>query len=759
MPSSRQGVISVDYRLTRTSPTNQRLYLSVDLSDVNADFRGFPYPLPELTGNLFFDREGVTITDVVSQAGDRQIRLNGKVTDWSGGNPGYYLSIDAQGIPLDATLRDALPARHRELFRRCGLGGLADMQARVFSTSAAGALDGPAGANDHSPVRPRAGGDAQGAGGDPNAARDVSFLAEVVCREGSLRLPSASADLTGPTVGTGTPPPSTGSEPADGRFLAVSNITAEATITPESLRIRKLHGQHGRSPVALTGSVQFGKNDTLQQCHMKVTAEQVPLDETTMGLLPPSLAQQVAAFRPEGDVNVTVDLDQAEGNKPPEYAVVVDCLGDRIHHEHVDYPLQDIRGTISFRKNGIVLKNVTAKPQDLPVLDFGFRIADFGLQETTDTNPQSAIRNPQSAQPGVIRIDGSATLARGGFEKGSFTLQATDMRFTDELGRALPKMLAGPYRELSPRGLFDLDLTTLKVSQAAQDETVVEFGGQMNLSPGSGNPSAEGRVRTTHRFDARGEMVRDTHPTATATPVPRSVGTEISPDVCALKVSGTTVELSGALEAEGSYSMKRGLTKGRVRLAAERLAVEGKAATHTLVEAIYDPNAQKWAAKDFVGDCYGGRLWGSLEIGPVAPPAGEQHEEARDLPGSFGLEYVLQVAFNDVDLRQFLLAGQPEDTGQRTEDGGLKTEDPGQGAGGGILQNLASVVHPPPSGSSSTSSGTMDVWLSLKAPIGNDTRPPTPGAGGPGARPRCAAARRLSCRYRQHAGGEGLTLA
>jgi hypothetical protein len=708
------GVISVDYRLTRTSPTNQRLYLSVDLNHVHATYRDFPYPLAELTGNLFFDRDNVTITDVVSQAGGRQVRMNGKVTGWSSGKPGYYLSIDATGVPLDATLQGALPARQRELIRRCGLSGLADLRARVFSTSAGGAPGGPG-------AGPRTGGDANGVGGDPNAANDVSFLADVVCREGTLKLPSTSFEPVG-QIGVSGTPPSAGSGPEDGRSLAVSNITAEATITPESLSIRKLHGQHGRSPVAVTGSVRFGNDDALTQYHMKVNAEQVPLNETTMALLPPSLAQQVAAFHPEGDVNIVVDLDKVEGNKPPEYAVVVDCLGDRIHHEHVGYPLQDIRGTISFQKNSLVLKNVTAQPQEEPVLDFGFRISDFGLQETTATNPQSAImsppaptggRNPQSARSPVIRIDGSATLARGGLEKGSFTLKATDMRFTDELGRALPKMLAGPYRELSPQGLFDLDLTTLKVSQAAQDEAIVEFGGKVNLGPGSGNPSAEQKVALE---DPSG---------------PRSLGIDSSPNACNWNVSGTAVELSGTLEAEGSYSTKRGLTKGRVRLAAERLAVEGKAVTHTNVEAIYDPNAQKWAAQDFVGDCYGGRLWGRLEIGPVASPAGEHREEARDLSGSSGLEYVLQVAFNDVDLRQFLLAGKPEDTGPRTEGGEQKTEDPGQRAGGSILQNLASVVHPPSSGSSSTSSGTMDVWLSLKARMGDDTRPGTPGAGAP----------------------------
>lgn len=725
------GVIAVDYRLTRTSPADRHLYLSVDLKGVNAVFREFPYPLTGLTGNLFFDRERVTITDVVSRAGGRQIRLNGKVTDWSGDRPGYYLAIEAKGIPLDATLGEALPARHRELFRRCSPSGLADMHARVFSPPVAVAAGGPAGANDEPPAPPGAGTAANGAGKDPNAAGDVSFLAEVVCREGALRLPSASFE----PAGSATPPPSAAGGPADGRALALSNIAAEATITPESLSIRRLHGRYGRSPVTMTGSVRFGSGDALARCHMKVTAEQVPLNETTMSLLPASLARQVAAFRPEGDVNVTVDLDQPESSKSLEYAVIVDCLGDKIHHERIDYPLQDIRGTISFRKNSLILKNITARPQEERALDFGLRIADSGLQGPADTRPQFALTLPQASiggpgpqpAPSVIRVDGTATLAGGGIENGSFTVRATDMRFTDPLGRALPKTLAGPYRELSPQGLFDLNLTTLKVSQAASDETVVEFGGRMNLGSGAGNPAPEGRVRTTHRSDPRGEMAPDTHPTGA--PAPRSVGTEIAPDVCNLQVSGTDVELSGTLEVDGSYNTKRGLAQGRVRLAAERLAIEGKAVTDANIEAIYDPNARTWTAKDFVGNCYGGRLLGNLAIGPAASPAGESHKETRDRPGSSGLVYLLQVAFNDVDLRQFLQAGKPQDTDQTTEDREHKTEE------GAILRRLASLLRPSASGPSSTSSGTMDVWLSLKAPLGGETHPPAPGAGAPARRP------------------------
>jgi hypothetical protein len=299
-------------------------------------------------------------------------------------------------------------------------------------------------------------------------------------------------------------------------------------------------------------------------------------------------------------------------------------------------------------------------------------------------------------------------LAGNGIEKGSFNVQATSIPFTDKLGRALPKTLAGPYRELSPQGLFDLDLATVQVSQAAPDEVLVEFGGKVSLGPGPGDLSPEQNV-------ARADP-----------PGPRYGGADGAANACALKVSGTAVELSGTVEAEGSYSTKRGLAKGRVCLAAERLALEGKAATDTKVEAIYDPNGHKWVAKDFLGDCYGGRLLGRLEIGPAAAPTEEPGEEACDLPGSSGLEYLVQVAFNDVDLQQFLLAGKPQDTDQTTEDRGQKTEE------GAIIRRLSSVLRPPSSGPSSTSSGTMDAWLSLDARIGDDAGPGAPGGRDPG---------------------------
>jgi hypothetical protein len=414
---------------------------------------------------------------------------------------------------------------------------------------------------------------------------------------------------------------------------------------------------------------------------MRITAQQVPLDETTIGLLPPAMASQAAAFHPEGDVNLVVDLRKADSNEPPEYTVVMDCLGNKVRHERFPYPLQEVRGTVTLAKNSIVLKNVTAKPQDggQMTADGGQTTGD-GEQKMEDSGQKTdgvAVPRPPSS---VLRIDGSATLARGTLETGSFSLKATDMLFTENLGRALPKTLAGLYRELSPRGPFDLDLTMLKVSQGASDEALVEFGGTANLGSGPQVP-----------YSALGSPSQ-----------PPSIAVGGPLKTCNLTASGAAVELAGTLEVEGSYGTQHGFSKGHARLAAERLVVKGKAVTHTNIDAIYDPNVQKWTAESFVGDCYGGKLLGRLQIGRASPVAEERRAGTHDLPASSGLEYQLQMVLNDVDLQQFLMAGgRPENGEQRMEEREL----------------LSSVLR----SSSSASSGTMDASLSLRTRLGDTT--------------------------------------
>jgi hypothetical protein len=509
------GIVAADYRLVRSSPTDKRMYLSVELKDVAASFQEFPYPLADLTGQLYFDRDGIVATNVCSDSGGRRVRLNAKVTKHSTGKSIYYISIDANDVPMDAALEKALPPHYRDLYARMEADGVIDAKARVFST------------------------------GDANTVGPVSYLADVVCRSKSLKLEQMP--------------------------VVLSDVVADAAVSPHSVTIRSLDGRYEQSRIALAGGMRMDAGLKSRRYHAEVTAEDFPFNDTTIDLLPPSLGRQIAAFRPQGRGNLHVKYEKTDGNEPPVYTGEVECLGVSINHERLPYPLQDVRGTISLTPDGLTLKDVTAAPVD-PCQPKGLA---------------------------AIRINGSASLAKGSLTGGTFSLGAQGMLFTKELGEAMPEGIARVYRDLSPHGPLSLDVPKLVISKTAQDELVAEFEAAADLQ---GND---------------------------------------------LRVAGTTMKVAGDVKIDGAYGAKTGFTKGRIGFAGEQLVIKDRTITNVTAEAVYDPNTRRWSTDDLLGDCYHGQVLGSLHVG-----RGE----------TGGVEYLLQAALHRVDLQAFLQAGKPSAT-------------------------------------------------------------------------------------------------
>jgi len=517
------GRVAADYRLVRTSPMDKRMYVSVDLDGVSAAFNEFPYPLTDLTGKLYFDHESVTATNLVSKSAGREIRLNAKVTGLGTGKAIHYISIDGNDIPLDATLERSLPPQYRELYGRLEADGTADVRARVFTT------------------------------GDANNVGPMSYHADVVCHSKTLKLEQSP--------------------------IMLSDVIAEVAVSPKSVTIKKLDGRYGQSRVALEGAMQLSAGDKTKPYHARVMAQEVPFNETTMGLLPASLAGPLAAFRPEGNVNLRLELQASDGNAPPIVTGAVECLGIKIHHRDIPYPLRDVRGMISLSRDSLVVAKATASPVD-------------------PCQPQSA----------TIRVDGSAVRDENGLAGGSFVIRTEGLRFTKSLGESLPQELARAYRDLSPRGPFDVKESRLTISRTASGGRLVEFAGQAGL-------------RT-----------------------------------CGLRVAGTAVELAGDLEIEGAYDTKGGLLRGRAALAGERLVVKGRTISGATAEAVYDPGSKAWVVDDFLGDCHRGKVLGSLRVGRA---------ETGDI------EYVMQAALNRVDVQEFLREGSAAPSVEAPYSGGL----------------------------------------------------------------------------------------
>ncbi|MBP7050309.1 MAG: hypothetical protein KBE65_04775 [Phycisphaerae bacterium] len=508
------GRVAADYWLVRTSPTDKRMYLSVDLQGVDSTFREFPYPLTGLTGELYIDNDSAIATCLVSESGTRRIVVNGKATGYGTGRPIYYASVDANNVPLDATLERALPASYRQSYRSMEANGTADVQARAFSE------------------------------GDANEAPRIRYVADVAFRSKSLKLED---------------PP-----------IVLSDVVAKLAVSPELLDVQRLDGRYGQSRVVVTGGIGLGREGKSRQYDMKVTAQEIPVDGSTIALLAKPLAEQLSAFRPQGCVNLDIDVKTSEGNKPKPHSVHVDCLGLKIDHERFPYPLQDVRGTILLAGDSLALKDITASPAD-----------------------------PCQSQPSArVCIDGTVELGEGGPAGACFAIQTRDMSLTKSLGEALPKVLSGLYRGLSPQGPFDLDVTNLRASRVGSDQMLVEFAARATLQG------------------------------------------------CRLSVSGADAELFGQVATDGSYHTKQGLLSGRTRLAAERLVVKGRTISGLTAEALYDPNARVWSAGSILGDCYRGKVLGNLQV--AVADAGAP-------------EYRLQVALNRVDVQPFLRAGEEPD--------------------------------------------------------------------------------------------------
>ena len=518
------GVVAADYWLIRTSPTDKRMHVAVDLKGVNATFREFPYPVTDATGELYFDRDGVTATNLVSEFGGRQITMSAKVTGQAAKKPIYYADIQATHIPLDATLERALPAHHQESYRQLGADGTADMRARVFST------------------------------GDANTVGPISYVADVVCNSKSLKLEQLP--------------------------VVLSDVDAELVVSPDSLKVKRLTGRYGQSPVVLTGDVRLDPDKKSREYHAKVTAEDVPVDGTTISLLSKPLAEQLLAFCPRGNVSLTLDFQPSDGNDPMPYSAQVDCLGLSIDHERFPYPLENVRGAILLARDSVVLRNLTASPVDSGQL-----------------------------QPSAgLSVDGTISLEKGRFAGAAFTVKARDMTFTQTLGEALPKALAGFYGGLSPQGPFDLDVTNLTVSRAGLDDLLIGFAAKADLKG------------------------------------------------CGLRISGLDAEFAGVVETTGVYSAKQGLSQARAGLAGERLVVKERDVSNVTAQIVYDPNTRAWSTTDLLGDCCRGKVLGSLHVGVADTGASE---------------YQLGVALSQIDAQQFLQAGQTGTTVDDAYRGGV----------------------------------------------------------------------------------------
>lgn len=322
---SPAGLAAIDYRLSRQSQTDKERNLAVKLLGVDASYQRFPYPLKNLTGDLLFAQDSVTVSEVVSQYDERKIRLDGKVTGCSTDRPICDISVEAENIPLDSTLAGALTERQRQFYNKLDITGVADASAKIFT---------------------------------PQQTQDaMTFNADVSFRNTSLRVPVLQQkEPTGAVEVIQSP-------------LVISDISAKAVFTPELIRIEDLSGQYSGGLVSMQGRIWLATDIEPPQYCLLLNAEQTELNEDLISVLPPVAAKIVSELQPGGKINLTANLNRAATKDCPDYELIVDCLGNSINFEPFFYPLKDIVGRLMITENSITLTDIVAtSAYDIPAM-------------------------------------------------------------------------------------------------------------------------------------------------------------------------------------------------------------------------------------------------------------------------------------------------------------------------------------------------------------------------------------------------------
>ncbi|MBN1818192.1 MAG: hypothetical protein JW828_12600, partial [Sedimentisphaerales bacterium] len=299
---SPSGRARIDYHFRKTPDRGASAEGKVELLEVDAVFQHFPYPLTHLTGLLLLDPNRVELKDVVSQEKDRRILLNGAVTEIQSEHPRFNIIIDANNIPIDDTLKTALPAQQREFYESFQVDATTDVRIKIF----------------------------------PNEVgrRPVEYIAWATIKDASLVYEKLPLPLTG--------------------------VFARAKLTPDVVILEEMRGQNGEGTVHASGYI-WPITDRQEQTGLCLTiqARELELKEQWLGSLPEKAAKVVEQVHPTGRVNIDAQLNR---NTPPQSCldnrVVVECLGNGLTYEQFPYPVENLTGRIILVDGRVTLEDI-----------------------------------------------------------------------------------------------------------------------------------------------------------------------------------------------------------------------------------------------------------------------------------------------------------------------------------------------------------------------------------------------------------------
>jgi hypothetical protein len=425
----------------------------------------------------------------------------------------------------------------------------------------------------------------------------------------------------------------------------VDNLKGQIDVTEKSFFLNNLCGLHKDTQLCFNGwSDGFGANS---RHHFRITSNNLVLDNDLYNALSLKLKKFWSAFYPSGIAKIDYQTSKyAENDK--QTTLAVDLLYAKAQAKHFPYPLKNLSGKFFFENDCVTFTDVTsyvgeqkitlngqvaAGEGEYPLYDIFVKAEsipfDAALTNALSPSQQNLYSRFGAAAPVCIENLTGRIWSDGDTQKTNYslTLNTKQLELNDAFFKVLPAQLAQAFSETSPTGKIVLkaDINNLNPeSQPNCSVTVKCLGDSVRFagfpSPFTGITGSVTIQNNTITLDRLIAYLAD---------CPKPVS-DVSP-----------ITIDGRMALSDLASPQ--LSDGDIVLAADSLKIKGKSLTNFKVNVSYLPDRQNWVVKNFIADCYGGKVLGKFLVK-------QDHASS---------QYLLHAGFDNVDLKSFLADAAP----------------------------------------------------------------------------------------------------
>jgi hypothetical protein len=409
-----------------------QLAVNVDirLDEASGVLRAFTYPLEGVSGEVRIRKDRVEIINARMKRGDATLAVDGRV-DFGDDRPVTPdVRVRASGVPVDEALLGAMPVDRREWLERLGVGGVIDLEGRVF-------LDiERSGSGGQETRTPR-----DGAVGGWDG--EIGYAFDIHVRDGWLRpRGTAAGELMGEPLAGGA-----------GDDEVVSGVTGMLRLTDGGLTLMGLAGRRGEGTIRADGEIGWGGGGE-PTVTLGIAGEDVLLDEGVYALLPEAGQQAWEQVQPEGTIDFELVYGDggtrvagAMGAPLPRAGGVVMEGGEVVESEGGGEPVEGmpvgLELTIRPRKLSATVKAV---PYRLDELSGSLRIL-----------PDRVLLNDISGAHGEGTVSFSGTGTFGATQVWDLQLSGDNVEVDEALLTAMPQAIGEMMRSLKVSGRISFE--------------------------------------------------------------------------------------------------------------------------------------------------------------------------------------------------------------------------------------------------------------------------------------------------------------